>query len=428
VTHHFSYQNDTLCVEGLPLTDIADQYGTPLYVYSRAALTDHYLAYARACEAHQYPDAPAQICYSVKSSATLAILHLLSRLGAGFDIVSGGELARVMAAGADPQKVVYSGVGKTANEIRYALSQDILCFNVESLAELHRINRIAGDMGQVARIAFRVNPDVDPHTHPYISTGLRENKFGIPHEEALSCYRIARDLPHVQIIGIDCHIGSQLLDDAPLVAALHRLIFLCDQLEAEGISLRHLDLGGGLGIAYRDEKTISVGEHIARIYDIVRRWRQTRHQGKPIRLIWEPGRSVSGNAGILLTEIQYEKSNAATRYLIVDAAMNDLLRPAMYEAWHDVLPLVRRVGNPQTYDIVGPICESGDWLAKNRALTVREGDRLAILSAGAYGMSMASHYNTRGKAAEVMVDNGRAHLIRPRETAEDLFATERIVP
>jgi diaminopimelate decarboxylase len=425
---HFSYHNNILCADHVPLTELAGQYGTPLYVYSRQALTENYRAYADACRKHQHPDAPALVCFSVKSNSNLAVLNLLGKMGSGFDIVSGGELARVIAAGGDPRKVIFSGVGKTVEEIRFALQHDILCFNVESLAELRRINDVAGDMGMKARISFRVNPDVDARTHPYISTGLKENKFGVAYEDAFDCYQAAAAMPHITVTGMDCHIGSQLLDDAPLLEAFDKLTPLFDKLVAAGIHLEHLDIGGGIGITYHEEKPVAVSAYLARLYARLNQWRQERYDGKPLRLILEPGRSISGNAGILLTEVQYLKTHAARNFIIVDAAMNDLMRPAMYDAWHTVLPVVKRDVAPATYDIVGPICESGDWLARQRELAVEPGDLLAILSAGAYGMSMASNYNTRGRAAEIMVDNGRAHLVRRRESPEDLFAAEKLLP
>lgn len=425
---HFSYENDTLCVEHVPLTDIARQYGTPLYIYSKAALTENYRAYADACKQHQHPDAPALVCFSVKSNSNLAVLKILGDLGAGFDIVSGGELSRVIAAGCDPRKVIFSGVGKTAEEIHFALQNDILCFNIESPAELHRINEIAGEMGTIARIAFRVNPDVDAKTHPYISTGLKENKFGITYDDAFACYQTAAAMPNIVITGIDCHIGSQLLDDAPLLEAFDRLVVLFDRLTDAGIELQHMDIGGGIGITYNQEKPVAIPDYISRLYARINQWRQNRYSGKPIKLILEPGRSISGNTGILLTEIQYLKTNAAKNYAVVDAAMNDLMRPAMYEAWHAILPVEKRNATAATYDIVGPICESGDWLARQRELAVEAGDLLAIMSAGAYGMVMASNYNTRGRAAEIIVDNGQTHLVRRRETPEDLFAFEKVLP
>jgi diaminopimelate decarboxylase len=421
---HFSYQNGVLCAESLPLTQIAKQFGTPAYVYSKAALVENFSAYADACKQHARDDAPSLICYSVKSNSNLAVLNLLHRLGSGFDIVSGGELLRVLAAGGDPKKIIFSGVGKTRDEIKLALSHDILCFNVESIPELHRLNEVAASMGKHASISLRVNPNVDAKTHPYISTGLKENKFGVAFEEALSTYRLASTLPHIRVAGIDCHIGSQLLDDAPLLEALDRLIELVDKLDQEGIRLHHIDIGGGIGISYDGDKPVAIGHYIARLFARLNDWRIKQHGGKPIQVIFEPGRSISGNAGILLTEVQYLKPGAAKNFAIVDAAMNDLMRPAMYEAWHGVQPVVQREAKAHVYDVVGPVCESGDWLARERELAIEQGDLLAIMSAGAYGMTMASNYNTRGRPAEVMVDGDRAHLVRKREEPGNLFVLE----
>ena len=425
---YFSYQNGALCAGGLPLADIAREFGTPVYVYAKQALAENYAAYANACQQYGKGNDPALICFSVKSNSNLAVLHQLGRLGSGFDIVSGGELLRVIAAGADPGKVIFSGVGKTRGDIRLALSHDILCFNVESLPELHRINEIAAEMGKDAPVSFRVNPDVDANTHPYISTGLKENKFGIAYYEALDCYRIAATLPNIRVIGIDCHIGSQLLDDAPLLAALDKMMELIDRLDHEGIHLHHLDIGGGVGITYDDEQPVKIADYLERLFTRVNQWRLHAHQGRPIKMMFEPGRSISGNAGVLLTEIQYLKDGPVKNFAIVDAAMNDLMRPAMYEAWHRVLPLVQRELPQKKWDIVGPVCESGDWLARDRSLAVQQGDLLAIMSAGAYGMTMASNYNSRGRAAEVMIDGDKAYLIRKRENAADLFALESIRP
>lgn len=427
-TTYFTYQNNILCADNVPLTDIARQYGTPLYIYSKTALTDNYLAYANALKKHEHADTPSLICFSVKSNSNLAVLKILGDLGSGFDIVSGGELSRVIAAGCDPRKVIFSGVGKTKEEIRFALENDILCFNIESPAELHRINDIAGEMGTTVRISFRVNPDVDAKTHPYISTGLKENKFGVAFDEAFDCYITAAAMPNIRITGIDCHIGSQLLDDGPLLEAFDRLVILVDRLSAQGIELHHIDIGGGIGIVYHDEKPAAVSDYVARLYARMNAWRKKNYEGKPIQLMLEPGRSISGNAGILLTEVQYLKTNTNKNYAIVDAAMNDLMRPALYEAWHTVLPVQKHDTATATYDIVGPICESSDWLARQRELAVTSGDLLAIMSAGAYGMVMASNYNTRGKAAEVIVDNDKVHLVRRRESAEDLFAFEKVLP
>ncbi len=425
---HFSYQNGELHAEATPLTNLAKQFGSPLYVYSKAALVENFSSYANACKKHGRGEDGALICYSVKSNSNLAVLQLLNRLGSGFDIVSGGELLRVLAAGGDPRKVIFSGVGKTADEMRLALSHNISCFNVESIPELHRLNEVAGAMGKRAPISLRVNPNVDAKTHPYISTGLKENKFGVAYEDALGTYRIAAALPHIDVVGIDCHIGSQLLDDAPLLEAVDKLIELIDILEQEGIKLHHLDIGGGIGISYDDDKPVAVGDYLARLFAKIDAWRKEKHHGTPIKVLFEPGRSIVGNAGILLTEVQYLKDGATKNFAVVDAAMNDLMRPAMYEAWHGVQAVVRRALPAKTYDVVGPVCESGDWLARSRALAILQGDLLAIMSAGAYGMTMASNYNTRGRAAEVMVDGDRVHLIRKRETANDLFALESILP
>lgn len=425
---HFSYQDKMLYAERVALTDIARQFGTPTYVYSKAALHEHFSAYANACKKHGRTEDTALICYSVKSNSNLAVLNLLSKLGSGFDIVSGGELLRVLAAGGNASKVIFSGVGKSHDEMKLALSNDILCFNVESIPELHRLNDIAGEMGKRAPISLRVNPNVDAKTHPYISTGLKDNKFGVAYEDALATYRVAAALPHIEVVGIDCHIGSQLLDDAPLLAAVDKLIELIDQLADEGIALHHMDIGGGIGICYDDEKPVAVADYLDRLFAKIDAWRQQKHQGQAIKVLFEPGRSIVGNAGILLTEVQYIKHGETKNFAIVDAAMNDLMRPAMYEAWHGVQEVIQRNMPAQTYDVVGPVCESGDWLARARQLSIEQGDVLAIMSAGAYGMTMASNYNTRGRAAEVMVDGDKVHLIRQRETPSELFASESILP
>ncbi len=424
---HFQYRAGALYAEGVSLAEIAAQFGTPTYVYSRASLTDNYLAYANACAAHGRGDGDgALVCYSVKSNSNLAVLNHLAKLGSGFDIVSAGELQRVIAAGGDPRKVIFSGVGKSRDEMALALEHDILCFNVESIPELHRLNEVAGSLGKRARVSLRVNPDVDPKTHPYISTGLKENKFGIAFEDALDTYRVAAGLPHLDVTGIDCHIGSQLLDDAPLLEALDKVIELADQLHAAGIELHHLDIGGGIGITYDDEKPVAVGDYLGRLFTRIDGWRNEKHQGKPISVMFEPGRSIVGNAGVLLTEVQYLKHGATKNFAVVDAAMNDLMRPAMYEAWHGVQPVQQRAAEAKVYDVVGPVCESGDWLARERKLAMAPGDLLAIMSAGAYGMTMASNYNTRGRAAEVMVDGTSFMQIRRRETPAELFALESI--
>lgn len=411
-----------LHAEQVPLEQIADTFGTPTWVYSRAAIESAFDEFAAAAAGHQ-----ALICYAIKANSSLAILELLARRGAGFDIVSGGELARVLAAGADPGKVVFSGVGKTVAEMREALSAGVRCFNVESESELVRLNAVAASMQRMAPVSLRINPDVDAGTHPYISTGLRENKFGIAHDRALAAYRTAAALPHLKVIGIDCHIGSQITDIAPFLAALERLLELVDQLAAEGIALHHLDLGGGLGITYRDEVPPSRHDTLGALFARISAWARQRGREMP-EVMFEFGRSMVGNAGLLLTRVEVIKENGDRHFAIVDAAMNDLMRPAMYEAWHDIVP-VRAGGAPaRTYDVVGPVCESGDWLGRARTLAIQEGDLLAVMSAGAYGMAMSSNYNTRGRGAEVLVDGPSMHLIRERERVADLFALERRLP
>ncbi len=403
-----------LHLEDVALDTLAERFGTPLYAYSRRALESAYQAYADA-----FAETPHLICYAVKANSSLAILNLFARLGAGFDIVSGGELARVQAAGGDPGKVVFSGVGKTADEMRAALDAGILCFNVESESELHRLDRVAGELGKVAPVSFRVNPDVDPKTHPYISTGLKENKFGVPIADAAALYRLAAGLPNLKITGIDCHIGSQLTDLSPLADAADRVLALVDALAAEGITLHHIDLGGGVGIRYRDETPpdlVAYGRVLAR-----------KFAGRREKLLLEPGRSLVGNAGLLLTRVEYLKPGADKNFAIVDAAMNDLMRPALYEAYHEIVAIDERAAPARRYDIVGPICETGDFLGFARDLAIEEGDLLALLSAGAYGMSMASNYNSRPRAAEVLVDKNEIHLIRERETQEGMMAGERLV-
>lgn len=425
---HFSYQDGVLCAENTPLTQIAQQFGSPTYIYSKAALVENFSAYADACKQHGRNDETALVCYSVKSNSNLAVLNLLGKLGSGFDIVSGGELLRVLAAGGSPRKVIFSGVGKSREEMQLALSHDILCFNVESIPELHRLNAVAAEMGKKASVSLRVNPNVDAKTHPYISTGLKDNKFGIAYEDTLTTYRVAAALPNIDVVGIDCHIGSQLLDDAPLLEAVDKLIELIDTLAAEGIQLHHLDIGGGIGINYDNDQPVAVGDYLSRLFAKIDAWRKQKYGGAAIKVLFEPGRSIVGNAGILLTEVQYIKHGETKNFAIVDAAMNDLMRPAMYEAWHGVQTVVQGDTAAATYDVVGPVCESGDWLARSRELAIKEGDLLAIMSAGAYGMTMSSNYNTRGRAAEVMVDGDQVHLIRKRELAKDLFALESLLP
>ncbi|MES2151692.1 MAG: diaminopimelate decarboxylase [Pseudomonadota bacterium] len=422
---HFNYQDGLLHAERTSLSNIAEQFGTPTYVYSKSALEANFDAYANACSGRD-----ALVCYAMKANSNLAILDLLARRGAGFDIVSGGELLRVIAAGGDTGKVIFSGVGKTVEEMRLALSHNILCFNVESIPELHRLNEVAGTMGKTAPVSLRVNPNVDAKTHPYIATGLKANKFGVAFDDALDTYRTAAALPHLEVVGIDCHIGSQLLDDAPLLEALDKLIELIDTLGAEGISLHHLDIGGGIGINYGEAgeaAPVPVDQYLARLFARVDAWRAEKHGGVPIKVIFEPGRSIVGDTGLLLTRVEFLKPGAEKNFCVVDAAMNDLMRPALYQAWMDVQAVAPRAGAASVYDVVGPICESGDWLARERALAVQPGDLLAIMQAGAYGLTMSSNYNTRGRAAEVIIDGDRVHLVRQRENPADLFALESIL-
>jgi diaminopimelate decarboxylase len=420
VAPRFQHQNGTLHAEEVSLAQLAKELGTPLYVYSRAALHDAWQGYARALKGRK-----GLVCFGMKANSNLSVLNEFSRLGSGFDIVSGGELARVIAAGGDPSKVVFSGVGKQAWEMRAALDAGVKCFNVESEAELERLSSVASASGQVARISLRVNPDVDAKTHPYISTGLKENKFGIAIEAAPEVYRRAASLPGLQIVGVDCHIGSQITDASPYLDALDKLISLIKGLEAENIHLEHLDLGGGIGIRYTDEEVL---EPITLLDQVFARL-EAAGLGH-LELVLEPGRSLVGNAGVLVTEVQYLKHSEAKNFAIVDAAMNDLLRPTLYDAWHDVEPVAPRptTDSTLTYDIVGPICESGDWLARDRKLELQQGDLLAIMSAGAYSFTMSSQYNTRPRAAEVMVDGTRFHVVRQRETIESLFANECLLP
>lgn len=411
-----SNRGGLLHIEDTPLDAIAARYGTPCYVYSRAALEHAYRAYDMALATH-----PHLICYAVKANPSLAILNLFARLGAGFDIVSGGELARVLAAGGDPARVVFSGVGKTAAEMRAALHAGIHCFNVESESELARLNQVAGELGRTAAISLRVNPNVDAKTHPYISTGLKDNKFGIAHDQALRVYREAANLAHLRITGIDCHIGSQLTEVAPFAAALDRVLELVASLQADGIRLQHIDIGGGVGIRYRDETPPALDDYARVLLD--------RMHGREEKLIVEPGRSLVGNAGWLLTRVEYLKHGEAKDFAIVDAAMNDLMRPALYDAWHDIVPVrARQDAPPRRYAVVGPVCESGDFLGHDRELALAQDDLLAICSTGAYGMSMSSNYNTRPRAAEVMVAGERTHLIHARERIEDLIAQETLLP
>ena len=411
----FSYQDDTLCAESVRLVEIAERFGTPSYVYSRAALEFAYREFDRACSGHD-----VLICYSVKANSNLAVLNLLARLGSGFDIVSGGELARVLAAGGSATKTVFSGVGKSVAEMRAALQAGVLCFNVESEDELVRLAKIAAELGKIAPVSLRINPDVDPRTHPHIATGLRETKFGVPYEDAPRLYRKAASMPSLQVAGIDFHIGSQLTEIEPFVAALDKALEFIDALGATGIRLQHIDLGGGLGIRYREEKPPTLKDYLGQLFG--------RIGNRKLKALFEPGRSLVGNAGLLLTRVEYLKHGAAKNFVVTDAAMNDLLRPALYDAWHEVLAVTRRNGQAQRYDVVGPVCESADFLARERALRVAAGDLLAIMSAGAYGMTMSSNYNSRPRPAEVIVDGKTTHLVRDRESAENLFASERLLP
>lgn len=420
LTTPFSLQAGLLHAEAVPLTDIAARFGTPAYVYSRAALTAALAEFQQTLAAHPAGQ-NALVCYAVKANSSLAILNLFARLGAGFDIVSGGELQRVLAAGADPARVVFSGVGKTAAEMAQALTAGIFCFNVESAPELDRLNAVAGELGKRAPVSLRVNPNVDPKTHPYISTGLKAAKFGVAYEDARALYRHAACLPHLEVTGIDCHIGSQLLDPSPFVDALDRVLALLDDLTADGIAIRHLDLGGGLGIRYKEgDEQPSVAAYLNPLLD--------RLAGRGLQVVLEPGRRLVGNAGLLLTQVEFLKPGEEKNFAIIDAAMNDLMRPALYEAWHDILPVIPRAGETTRYDIVGPVCESGDFLGQDRPLNVVAGDLLAVMSAGAYGMAMSSNYNTRPRAAEVMVDGEQMHLIRQRETVADLYRLEQCLP
>jgi diaminopimelate decarboxylase len=416
----FVYRDQRLLAEGVDLARLAQAVGTPCYVYSRAHIEARFRAFDAAFAGRDH-----RVCYAVKANSNLAVLNVLARLGAGFDIVSGGELARVLAAGGDPGSVVFSGVGKTADEMRAALDAGIFSFNVESESELETLNDTAARAGRRARIALRVNPDVDPATHPYISTGLKESKFGIAIERAPAAYARARQLPHLEIAGVACHIGSQITELSPFLDALDRVAVLVDELHGAGIHVDHLDLGGGLGIAYGNERPPEPGEYVQALLDRL----AARGKGeRRFKIMIEPGRAIVGNGGLLLTRVLYLKPGESRNFAIVDAAMNDLIRPALYDAWHDIVPVERRPDRPsQTYDVVGPVCESGDFLGQNRALAIAPGDLLAVTSAGAYGAAMSSNYNTRPRAAEVMVDGDRYQVVRPRETVAELFATESVL-
>jgi diaminopimelate decarboxylase len=414
---YFNYQDDgQLWAEEVSLSSLEQQFGTPLYVYSRATLERHWNAFDKSVGEH-----PHLVCYAVKANGNLGVLNALARLGSGFDIVSGGELERVLAAGGDPSKIVFSGVGKTVEEMKRALELKIKCFNVESEPELERLNSVAGTLGVIAPISLRINPDVDAKTHPYISTGLRDNKFGIAFDRAPQVYRFAQSLPNLNVQGIDCHIGSQLTDIEPFIDATDRLLALIDQLIADGIHIKHLDVGGGLGVVYKDELPPQPSDYAKALL--------ARLDNHPeIELIFEPGRAISANAGILLTKVEYLKHTEFKNFAVVDAAMNDLMRPALYSAWQDIVPVSPSKGEATTYDVVGPICETGDFLGKDRDLALQQGDLLAVRSAGAYSFSMSSNYNARRRVAEVMVDGNKVHLVRKREEYIDLWRDEQILP
>jgi len=412
----FAYSNGALHAEGIALAEIADRFGTPCYVYSRAAIEQQWQNYDQALAHHKH-----LICYAVKANSNLAVLNLLTRLGSGFDIVSVGELERVLRAGGNASQIVFSGVGKKANEMQRALEAGIKCFNVESRAELEQLNQVASDLNMKAPVSLRVNPDVDAETHPYIATGLRENKFGIVFEEAVEIYTAAAKMGNIEIVGIDCHIGSQITDVIPFIDALKKIMELINVLSDQGITLQHVDIGGGLGICYQDESPPTIEEYAEKVLEI---FSDTTYE-----IILEPGRSILGNAGALLTRVEYLKSNTDKNFAIVDGAMNDLLRPALYSAWHDILPLAEQKADlGEMYDIVGPVCETGDFLGKDRQLQLQEGDLLAISSAGAYGFTMSSTYNSRPRACEVMVDGNEVFEIRRRETIDELMKGESILP
>lgn len=411
----FSYRDGQLFAEGVALPALAQRFGTPTYVYSRAHIEAQYRAYADALDGM-----PHLVCFAVKANSNLGVLNVLARLGAGFDIVSRGELERVLAAGGQPERIVFSGVGKTRDDMRRALEVGVHCFNVESTDELERLQQVAAELGKTAPVSLRVNPDVDAGTHPYISTGLKENKFGIEIDNAEAVYARAAELPNLKVVGVDCHIGSQLTSLPPFLDALDRLLALTDRLAARGIQIRHLDLGGGLGVRYRDEQPPLAGDYIQAV--------RQRIEGRGLALVFEPGRSIVANAGVLLTRVEYLKHTAHKDFAIVDAAMNDLIRPALYQAWMNVIAVQPHEGDTRRYDIVGPICETGDFLAKDRELALVEGDLLAVCSAGAYGFVMSSNYNTRGRAAEVLVDGDQAFEVRRRESVQELYAGESLLP
>lgn len=411
----FELNNSVLHAEQVPLTQVAEEFGTPCYVYSKQALTHAFKSFQAGLNNTDH-----LICFAVKANPNLAVLNVFAQLGAGFDIVSGGELARVIAAGGDPKKIVFSGVGKTADEMRAALEAGIFCFNIESASELSRLNKVAGDMGKIAPVSLRVNPDVDAKTHPYISTGLKNNKFGVAFEDAIAVYKEAATMANIAIHGVDCHIGSQITEIAPFIDALDRVLKLVDELEANNIQISHIDVGGGVGITYDDETPPEFTAYTKAILDKLNQ--------KQVKLLFEPGRALVGNAGVLLTTVEYIKPTDSKNFAIVDAAMNDLMRPALYDAYHNIVAATPRKGETTKYEIVGPVCETGDFLGHDRALNLQEGDLLVVESAGAYAMSMASNYNTRARAAEIMVDGNQCHVIRTREKITDLFATEKILP
>ncbi len=412
---HFNYQGDTLYAEALPVAELVSQFGTPCFIYSRATLERHYRVYQEALQ-----DCPRLICFAVKSNSNLAVLNVLARMGAGFDIVSGGELEKVIAAGGDASKIIFSGVGKSQAEIARALQAGICCFNVESEAELERIDNTAQRLQLRAPVSIRVNPDVDAGTHPYISTGLKENKFGIASEQAIDVYRRAAVMAGINVVGIDCHIGSQLTSNEPFLDAIDKLLALVDKLAAEGIRLTHFDLGGGLGVTYGEEEPPHPSDFIAMVRD--------RFVNRDMTLLFEPGRSITANAGLFVTRVEYLKHTQHKNFAIVDGAMNDLLRPALYGAWQEIIPVEKVDGESLIYDVVGPVCESADFLGKDRSLCLKAGDLLAVRSAGAYGFVMSSNYNTRPRAAEIMVDGNEKFLVRERESVTELYRLESILP
>ena len=413
--NQFELKNGELHAENIALSQIASEFGTPCYVYSKQALMQDFANFSAGLQGTNH-----LVCFAVKANPNIAILNTFAKLGAGFDIVSGGELARVLAAGGDPQKIVFSGVGKTADEMRAALEANIFCFNVESASELNRLNEVAKSMGKTAPISLRVNPNVDAKTHPYISTGLKNNKFGVAFEDALNVYKAATAMPNIAVHGVDCHIGSQITELSPFIDALDRVLGLVDALESQNIHIHHIDVGGGIGITYSDETPPEFATYAKAILD--------KLGNRKVKLLFEPGRALVGNAGVLLTKVEYIKHAETKNFAIVDAAMNDLMRPALYDAYHEIVAVNPRAGKTTSYEIVGPVCESGDFLGHDRALNLAESDLLAIKSAGAYGMSMASNYNTRGRAAEIMVVGDKTFVIRARENVQDLFALEKLLP